>query len=166
MRSSRASSGSSRRGPRGRPSPSPSCSAATWGFGGKVVIDDDRITVTAIDDTPQVHAVIKRANASLARVYASLGTPTPAIDRYPNGNVRFTGFHLHGEMHGAWTFYRSDGSVMRSGSFDRGRQVGTWTTFSRDGRSSRRPSSATRRTDASGEGRGTTHQGVDVDGCH
>ena len=64
------------------------------GFGGKVVIDDDGITVTAIDDTPQVHAVIKRANASLARVYSSLGTPTPASDRYQNGNVRFTGFHL------------------------------------------------------------------------
>jgi hypothetical protein len=103
------------------------------GFGGKVVIDDDAISVTAIDDTPQVHAVVKRANASLARVSSSLGTPTPAIDRYQNGNVRFTGFHLNGEMHGAWTFYRLDGSVMRSGSFDRGRQVGTWTTFSRDG---------------------------------
>jgi len=59
---------------------------------------------------------------------------TPAIDHYPNGNVRFAGFHLHGEMHGAWVFYRSDGSVMRSGSFDRGRQVGTWTTMARDGR--------------------------------
>ncbi len=58
----------------------------------------------------------------------------PAIDHYPNGNVRFTGFHLAGEMHGAWVFYRADGSVMRSGSFDRGRQVGRWTTFARDGR--------------------------------
>jgi antitoxin component YwqK of YwqJK toxin-antitoxin module len=60
-------------------------------------------------------------------------TPTPAIDHYPNGNVRFTGSHLDGEMHGAWVFYRSDGTVMRFGSFDRGRQVGTWTTLARDG---------------------------------
>ena len=103
------------------------------GFGGRVVIDDDGITVTAIDDTPQVHRVVKRANASLAQVSSSLGAPTPAIDRYPNGNVRSTGFHLRGEMHGAWIFYRLDGSIMRSGAFDRGRQVGTWTTFSRDG---------------------------------
>jgi hypothetical protein len=44
------------------------------GSGGKVVIRDDRITVTAIDDTPRVHAVVKRANAALARVYASIGT--------------------------------------------------------------------------------------------
>jgi len=53
---------------------------ASFGFGGylgpggKVVILDDRIIVTAIDDTPRVHAVIKRANASLARLYGSLGT--------------------------------------------------------------------------------------------
>jgi antitoxin component YwqK of YwqJK toxin-antitoxin module len=65
---------------------------------------------------------------------ADVPSPVPAIDHYPNGNVRFTGFHLDGGMHGAWIFYRSDGSVMRSGSFDRGRQVGTWTTFARDGR--------------------------------
>jgi hypothetical protein len=44
------------------------------GPGGKVIILDDRIIVTAIDDNPRVHAVIKHANASLARLYASLGT--------------------------------------------------------------------------------------------
>jgi antitoxin component YwqK of YwqJK toxin-antitoxin module len=36
-------------------------------------------------------------------------------------------------MHGAWEFYRTDGSLMRSGSFDRGRQVGLWRTFDRTG---------------------------------
>lgn len=46
------------------------------GSGGKVVIEDDRITVTAIDDNPRVRTVIARANASLARVYSSLGTPS------------------------------------------------------------------------------------------
>lgn len=45
-----------------------------------------------------------------------------------------TGFHLDGEMHGAWAFYRLDGSVMRTGSFDRGRQVGVWKTYDRTGR--------------------------------
>ena len=60
--------------------------------------------------------------------------PVEAIDRYPNGNVRFRGFQLDGEMHGEWTFYRADGSVMRAGMFDRGRQVGTWRTWARDGR--------------------------------
>jgi antitoxin component YwqK of YwqJK toxin-antitoxin module len=62
------------------------------------------------------------------------GEVTPATDRYPNGNPRFRGSHLDGEMHGEWTFYRADGSVMRTGAFDRGRQVGTWTTFDRAGK--------------------------------
>jgi len=59
--------------------------------------------------------------------------PTDAIDHYPNGNVRYRGFELDGEMHGAWAFYRADGTLMRTGSFDRGRQVGMWTTYARDG---------------------------------
>ena len=62
------------------------------------------------------------------------GDPVEAIDHYANGNVRFRGQNLDGEMHGAWTFYRADGSVMRSGTFERGRQVGTWRTFARDGK--------------------------------
>jgi antitoxin component YwqK of YwqJK toxin-antitoxin module len=37
-------------------------------------------------------------------------------------------------MHGAWEFFRTDGSLMRSGSFERGRQVGPWRTFDRGGR--------------------------------
>jgi antitoxin component YwqK of YwqJK toxin-antitoxin module len=32
-------------------------------------------------------------------------------------------------MHGAWSFYRKDGTLMRSGSFRTGEQVGTWITY-------------------------------------
>jgi hypothetical protein len=46
------------------------------GSGGKVVIDDERILVIAIDDTPKVHAVTARANAALARAQRSLGAST------------------------------------------------------------------------------------------
>jgi antitoxin component YwqK of YwqJK toxin-antitoxin module len=60
--------------------------------------------------------------------------PIEAIDHYPNGNVRFRGVNVDGEMHGSWRFYRADGSLMREGSFDHGRQVGTWRTYARDGR--------------------------------
>lgn len=59
--------------------------------------------------------------------------PTPDITYYDDGAVRYRGFQLNGEMHGAWEFFRKDGSVMRSGQFDRGRQVGTWRTFDRAG---------------------------------
>jgi antitoxin component YwqK of YwqJK toxin-antitoxin module len=59
--------------------------------------------------------------------------PVPAIDYYPNGNLRFRGANLDGKMHGPWEFFRADGSLMRSGSFERGRQVGVWRTFDRQG---------------------------------
>lgn len=52
---------------------------------------------------------------------------------YENGLLRFKGEYLDGEMHGYWEFYRKDGSVMRTGSFDRGKQVGEWKTFDREG---------------------------------
>jgi antitoxin component YwqK of YwqJK toxin-antitoxin module len=57
----------------------------------------------------------------------------PAIDHYANGNVRFRGANLNGQMHGPWEFFRADGSIMRSGSFHHGRQVGIWRTFDRTG---------------------------------
>jgi antitoxin component YwqK of YwqJK toxin-antitoxin module len=58
----------------------------------------------------------------------------PHLEHYANGNVKLKGAHLDGEMHGAWEFYRTDGSMMRSGTFDRGRQTGTWRTYDRAGR--------------------------------
>ena len=57
----------------------------------------------------------------------------PAIDHYDNGNVRFRGTNLDGEMHGEWAFYRRDGSLMRAGAFERSRQVGVWLTYDRAG---------------------------------
>jgi len=52
---------------------------------------------------------------------------------YDNGLPRFKGEYLNSEMHGFWEFFRKDGSLMRSGSFDQGKQVGTWKTFDRQG---------------------------------
>ncbi len=60
-------------------------------------------------------------------------TLEPAIDYYDNGNVRFRGANMDGQMHGPWEFFRKDGSLMRAGSFDRGRQVGAWRTYDRIG---------------------------------
>ena len=59
--------------------------------------------------------------------------PVEAIDHYPNGNVRFRGANLDGQMHGPWEFFRLDGSLLRVGSFDAGRQVGIWRTYDRTG---------------------------------
>lgn len=60
--------------------------------------------------------------------------PTPDIAYYDDGAVRYRGFQLDGQMHGAWEFLRKDGSVMRSGEFESGKQIGTWRTFDRAGR--------------------------------
>jgi antitoxin component YwqK of YwqJK toxin-antitoxin module len=60
--------------------------------------------------------------------------PVVHVEHYDNGAVKLRGAHLGGAMHGPWEFFRVDGSLMRSGSFDRGRQVGPWRTFARTGR--------------------------------
>ena len=67
------------------------------------------------------------------RAMAMHAEPEPHAEHYGNGNLKLRGFHLDGAMHGAWEFFRTDGSLMRSGSFDRGRQIGTWRTFDRAG---------------------------------
>ena len=52
---------------------------------------------------------------------------------FDNGRTKYTGFVLHGQMHGEWSWFRRDGTLMRTGSFDRGRQIGPWRTYDRAG---------------------------------
>ena len=61
------------------------------------------------------------------------GEPIEDTVLYADGRTKYSGFRLDGEMHGAWSWYRTDGSIMRTGSFDRGRQIGTWRTYDRTG---------------------------------
>lgn len=65
---------------------------------------------------------------------ATSDDPVPETEHYANGRVKLTGFRLDGAFHGAWSWFRLDGSLMRTGEFDRGRQVGRWRTFDRAGR--------------------------------
>jgi antitoxin component YwqK of YwqJK toxin-antitoxin module len=65
---------------------------------------------------------------------AKQSKPIPDIEYYGTGRLKSRGFTLAGEMHGAWEFFRLDGSVMRTGEFDRGHQVGIWRTFDRAGK--------------------------------
>jgi antitoxin component YwqK of YwqJK toxin-antitoxin module len=37
-------------------------------------------------------------------------------------------------MDGPWKWFRKDGTLMRSGSFDKGVQVGDWVTHDKNGR--------------------------------
>ena len=59
--------------------------------------------------------------------------PVREVIKYADGTTKAQGQRLNNEMHGAWKFFRLDGSLMRSGTFDRGRQVGVWKTYTRDG---------------------------------
>jgi antitoxin component YwqK of YwqJK toxin-antitoxin module len=59
--------------------------------------------------------------------------PVREVIKYADGTLKARGQRLGGELHGAWKFFRLDGSLMRSGTFDRGRQVGVWNTYTRDG---------------------------------
>lgn len=57
---------------------------------------------------------------------------------YPNGFLRTTG-KVKGDgplkaLHGNWSWFRKDGSLMRTGQFKDGAQVGTWRTFDRSGK--------------------------------
>jgi len=53
----------------------------------------------------------------------------PHTQLHKDGSVWAQGQTLDGEMHGYWEWFRRDGVIMRSGSFDRGEQVGVWTTY-------------------------------------
>jgi antitoxin component YwqK of YwqJK toxin-antitoxin module len=53
---------------------------------------------------------------------------------YDTGTIKHRGATVDGQMHGPWEWFRRDGSLMRTGSFDHGRQVGVWRTHDRTGR--------------------------------
>ena len=63
----------------------------------------------------------------------AVAKPVREVIKYGDGTVKARGQRLSGEMHGTWKFFRLDGSLMRSGSFNHGRQVGVWNTFTRSG---------------------------------
>ena len=55
------------------------------------------------------------------------------VERHRDGSVRARGPMLGDVQHGAWEWFRLDGTMMRSGSFDQGRPVGQWTTYDVNG---------------------------------
>jgi uncharacterized protein YdhG (YjbR/CyaY superfamily) len=51
------------------------------------------------------------------------------LELYKNGVLKAKGAYKGAAMHGGWSFYRKDGTLMRSGSFRAGEQVGMWITY-------------------------------------
>jgi uncharacterized protein YdhG (YjbR/CyaY superfamily) len=77
---------------------------------------------------PVVRKLIDARLAELAMTPDARGI---ARDFYADGGLKAKGRIKDGELHGGWLWWRRDGSLLRSGSFDRGRQVGEWTTYDR-----------------------------------
>jgi antitoxin component YwqK of YwqJK toxin-antitoxin module len=48
---------------------------------------------------------------------------------HKDGSVRAKGWLCDGQLDGPWQWFRKDGTLMRSGTFDMGEQVGDWTTY-------------------------------------
>jgi antitoxin component YwqK of YwqJK toxin-antitoxin module len=52
------------------------------------------------------------------------------IKYHANGQTVWSrGTIVDGNAHGYWEWYRPDGTLKRSGTFDHGIPVGTWTTY-------------------------------------
>lgn len=51
------------------------------------------------------------------------------VEYHRGGTVCARGHMLEGAFHGYWEWYRTDGTLKRSGHFDRGIQVGEWVTY-------------------------------------
>ncbi len=91
-------------------------------------------SVTFPVDEPLPKAIVKKlVTARLAEVRMVPDKKGVARDLYPDGGLKAQGRMKDGELHGAWSWWRKDGTLMRTGSFDHGRQVGTWTTYDATG---------------------------------
>lgn len=87
-----------------------------------------RFPVDAPLPTSLVRTVIR---ARLAEVTATPDAKGFRRELYDDGGLKAKGRMKDGALHGPWQWWRKDGSLLRSGSFDRGRQVGEWTTYDR-----------------------------------
>jgi hypothetical protein len=86
------------------------------------------------DTAPPLAVLRAVARARIEEINASYPKASGVTKEfYDNGFLKCRGRTKDGRMHGAWEFFRRDGSPLRSGRFDRGDQVGLWTTFDRAG---------------------------------
>lgn len=86
------------------------------------------------DTAPPLAVLRAVARARIEEINASYPKASGVTKEfYDNGFLKCRGRMKDGRMHGAWEFFRRDGSSLRSGRFDRGDQVGLWTTFDRAG---------------------------------
>lgn len=88
-----------------------------------------------VDEVPPAALVRKLVRARLRQLSAPPKSGT-GIARvcYDDGALRSRGRYKGGKRHGKWSFFRRDGSVIRTGAFRRGVPSGIWRTWDRKGR--------------------------------
>jgi len=74
-----------------------------------------------------VEARIQAINASFPKKSGDF------LELYSNGVLKARGKYRGDQMHGAWRFFRKDGTLLRSGSFRDGQQTGEWVTYDTSG---------------------------------
>lgn len=96
----------------------------------------DRGTLRFAVDTPLSKALLRRLVRTRLDEISDVAEG-PRLEFYDNGMVKAEGGMRGGLLHGRWSWYRADGTLMRVGRFAAGEQVGTWETWDRDGRLAR-----------------------------
>jgi uncharacterized protein YdhG (YjbR/CyaY superfamily) len=85
-------------------------------------------------DTPLPPALLRKLLTTRLELESAVSKSGKVRKFYDNGYVQSRGTMRDGRMHGAWSWYRKDGTLMRTGTFRLGEQTGVWRTFDRDGR--------------------------------
>ncbi len=60
--------------------------------------------------------------------------PEPCEKHHKGGTLWARGQTVDGVPEGFWEWFRKDGTLLRSGTFEKGEQVGEWTTYNREGK--------------------------------
>jgi uncharacterized protein YdhG (YjbR/CyaY superfamily) len=58
----------------------------------------------------------------------------PVLSYYDNAILQSKGKMRKGELHGPWSWWRKDGTLLRTGEFKNGTQVAIWWTYDATGR--------------------------------
>lgn len=81
---------------------------------------------------PLLKKIIK---ARISQINASYPKRTGEyLEFYGNGVLKAIGKMKADKLHGNWKWFRKDGVIMRSGSFENGKQTGIWITYDQKGK--------------------------------
>jgi uncharacterized protein YdhG (YjbR/CyaY superfamily) len=124
---------------------------SVWGFNAHNSIFPGPDAIARVADKLVNHTVTKGTvhfdrdkplSSALVKAFAKAGIDSlnarypkkdgTFLEYYDNGYPKQQGKYRDGQMHGQWSWWRRDGSLMRTGSFREGEKTGEWVTYGRD----------------------------------